>query len=214
MAFLVFEGLDGSGKSTLIQNLKRELERRGEKVLLTREPGGTPLGEELRTVLLKNSSHPPSPRTEVLLYEAIRAEHVERVILPARAQGKWILCDRFFASTIAFQVFGRGLQQKDTEWLNHYATQGLQPDLTIFVEVSAEVSQSRVQSRVTAGGAVADRFENEEKAFHQRVEEGYRVQAREQAQGPSPWLCLKGESSPEGLVHAVIEKLTEKKWLP
>src|SRR3954464_7993655 len=121
MAFLVFEGLDGSGKSTLIERLAEELKRRGLDLILTREPGGTPLAEDIRKILLRTDAEVPHARTELLLYEASRAQHVERVIKPALRDGRWVLCDRFTASSVSFQSFARKLPRTEIDWLNNYA---------------------------------------------------------------------------------------------
>src|SRR5690606_23902332 len=109
MPFVVVEGLDGAGKSTLISNIADELAELGIPYLHTREPGGTPLGEEVREILLRTKGDPPAPIAELFLYEAARQQHVQKVIKPALNAGRWVLCDRFTASTVAFQVGGRGL---------------------------------------------------------------------------------------------------------
>lgn len=147
MAFLVFEGLDGAGKSTLISGVENHLKALGQKVHLTREPGGTPLGEEIRQQLLRVEGDTPVPRAEMLLYEAARAQHVDRVIRPGLAEGKWILCDRFAPSTVAFQVGGRGLDRTAIDYLNSYATDGLLPDLVVLVDLPVEESLARMAKR-------------------------------------------------------------------
>ena len=121
MAFIVLEGLDGSGKSTLISHLESALRERGQKVRLTREPGGTPLAEKLRDLVLDTQGEAPTARTEVLIYQAARAQHVETVIRPHLDRGDWVVSDRFFGSTVAFQVFGRHLDRAEIDWLNNYA---------------------------------------------------------------------------------------------
>ena len=109
MFFVVFEGLDGSGKSSLMKRLEAHLKNLKQDLIMTREPGGTAVGDEIREIILKKQAEPPSPRTELLLYQASRAQHVDLVIRPALAQKKWVLCDRFSASSIAFQGGGRGI---------------------------------------------------------------------------------------------------------
>ncbi|MCB0392699.1 MAG: dTMP kinase, partial [Bdellovibrionales bacterium] len=167
MAFLVFEGIDGAGKSTLMNSLKEELIKKNQEVVVTREPGGTALGEELRQILLKKEGDTPVPRTELLLYEAIRAQHVERVLKPAIEQEKWILCDRFTASTLAFQAGGRQLDRGPIDWLNSYATDGIAPNLFILLDLEPNVGQKRMLGREK------DRFELENSDFHHRVRNFY-----------------------------------------
>ena len=115
--FIAFEGLDGAGKSTLIQSLVEELKKQQKDFVLTREPGGTELAEKIRQLLLSTDVEKPSEKTELLLYEASRAQHVSQVIAPALEKGDWVICDRFTASTLAFQAGGRGLSESDIHWL-------------------------------------------------------------------------------------------------
>src|SRR5688572_8822456 len=128
MAFLVFEGLDGSGKTSLIKLTAEHLTRNGITPLITREPGGTPLGEEIRKILLRKEGDTPTPRCEILLYEAIRAHHVDQAIIPALQRKQWVLCDRFTPSSVAFQAGGRYLKAQDIEWLNEFAIGQTKPD--------------------------------------------------------------------------------------
>jgi len=116
--FIVFEGLDGSGKSTLIRGLEQELNARGKRLKLTREPGGTPLAEDIRKLLLRTDAEVPVPATELLLYAASRAQHVAGVIQPALKKGEWVICDRFSASSVAFQSYARGVDRGTVDWLN------------------------------------------------------------------------------------------------
>lgn len=206
MPFLAFEGLDGSGKSTLIKALAQELLRRGKEVLVTREPGGTPLGEEIRGLLLEAGPRAPTARAELLLYEAARAQHVDQVIRPALAQNKWVLCDRFTSSTLAFQCGGRGLPEAQVEPLNHFATQGLEPELTVFLDVTVGTSVSRRAHRETV-----DRFEMEKEEFHQRVRGHYLAQV---GAAPGKWLVLSAEkSAPDALLKTLLSDLEKHRWL-
>lgn len=207
--FLVFEGLDGSGKSTLIQGLTKELESRGLKFRLTREPGGTPLAEDIRKLLLRTDGEAPVASTELLLYAASRAQHVAGVIQPALKEGTWVLCDRFSASTVAFQCFARGLDRTKIDWLNTFAQQGTDPDLYVLVDVTVDESERR-QSKRIEGGQKADRMESEAREFHENVRRGYLAQAKE---NPSGWLVLDGTQTPEGLKAELISKLKERGWL-
>lgn len=207
--FIVFEGLDGSGKSTLIQALTKELESRALPFRLTREPGGTPLAEEIRNLLLRTGSEAPVASTELLLYAASRAQHVAGVIQPSLSEGKWVLCDRFSASTVAFQCFARGLDRVKIDWLNQFAQQGTSPDLYVLVDVTVEESERR-QSKRIQGGQKADRMESEAREFHENVRRGYLAQAKENPEG---WLVLDGTQTPEGLRDELITKLKDRGWL-
>ena len=211
MAFIVFEGLDGAGKSTLIQSLQKYLQDQGHTVVLTREPGGTPLGEELRGILLRKEGDTPCPKAELLLYEAIRAQHVEKKIAPALAENHWVLCDRFTASSLAFQVGGRQLSREPVDWLNNYATGEVTPRLTVLLDLSTEVSLSRLHGRAQAGAEQElDRFEQEAADFHKRVRHYYLQLAEEQGEN---WLVLDAEKSPENLFAELLEVLRERKCL-
>ena len=154
MAFIVFEGLDGSGKSTLMRNLSDHLRSQQKNFIMTREPGGTPLAEDIRNLLLRREGEAPVARTEVLLYQASRAQHVDQVIEPALKDGKWVLCDRFYASTVAFQCFARGLDRKQIDFLNMYATNNRIPDLTVLLDLPVQESLSRIEQRNLTLGKV------------------------------------------------------------
>ena len=210
MAFLVFEGLDGAGKSTLIDGIKSHLQSLDQAVHLTREPGGTPLGEEIRLQLLRVTGDTPVPRAEMLLYEAARAQHVDRVIRPGLKEGKWILCDRFAPSTVAFQVGGRGLDRKAIDYLNDYATDGLKPDLVVLVDLPVEESLKRMSRREEEKGQEKDRFEREARQFHEGVRASYLRQAEED---PQRWLVLDGMQTPPQLLQTLLSKLEIKGWL-
>lgn len=164
---ITFEGLDGCGKSTQMELLAEALRARGYVVLVTREPGGTPLGEAIRSLLLDPRHHGMSARTEALLYAAARAQLVEQVIRPALEDGQVVLCDRYLDSSLAYQGYGRGLGVDDILMLNVWGTQGLFPDLTLFLDLEDSARAGRL-------AAVPDRLEAEDDEFHQRVEEGYR----------------------------------------
>jgi len=208
-AFIVFEGLDGSGKSTLIQGLSAELQRRGRSFVLTREPGGTPLAEEIRRLLLRTDDEVPQPETELLLYAASRAQHVARVIQPALARGDWVLCDRFTASSVAFQCFARGLKREAVDWLNRFAIQGTRPDLTILLDLDVDESRRR-QGHRSQNGAGADRMEREAKEFHERVRRGYLEQAKE---NPEEWFVVDAKLGPETIRDQVLRKWEKAGWL-
>lgn len=210
MAFIVFEGLDGSGKSTLMRMLSDYLKAQQKNFIVTREPGGTPLAEEIRGLLLRRGVEAPVARTEVLLYQASRAQHVDGVIEPALKKGQWVLCDRFFASTIAFQCFARGLERQDIDWLNRYATNNRSPHLTVLLDLPVVDSLSRIQQRNLKLGSESDRMEAEKLSFHEAVRRGYLEQAKEQSEG---WLVLDAKNSPEQLFQQLLETLVSRKWL-
>jgi len=165
--FITFEGLDGCGKSTQMELLAEALRDRGYVVTVTREPGGTPLGEAVRDLLLDPRHHGMSARAEALLYAAARAHLVERVIRPALEDGQIVLCDRYLDSSLAYQGYGRGLGADDIIMLNVWGTEGLFPDLTIFLDLDDAVRSGRL-------AAVPDRLEAEDEEFHRRVGMGFR----------------------------------------
>lgn len=168
--FITLEGLDGAGKSTHLVWLVETLRAQGKTVVQTREPGGTPLGEKLRALLL---SEPMHLETEALLMFAARREHIAEVIEPALARGDWVVCDRFTDASFAYQGGGRGLSLEKLELLERWVQSGLQPDLTLMFDVSTEVAHGRV----TAMGRELDRFEREKAEFFVRVRDGYLARA-------------------------------------
>jgi dTMP kinase len=207
MFFLAFEGLDGSGKSSLMAQLQSYLETKNKKYIKTREPGGTKVGDQLRQIILSKSEEAPTARTELLLYEASRSQHVDLVIRPALERSEWVLCDRFSASSVAFQAGGRQISEEQVHWLNHFATAGLKPHLNILLDLTVEESQKRRQKR----GEAEDRIESEEAAFHQRVRDGFLNQAKAH---PGEWLVLDAAKPPEALFEILLNELVKvKKWL-
>ena len=166
--FITFEGLDGSGKSTQMEMLASGLEGLGYVVVMAREPGGTPLGEAVRDILLDPLQHGMSARAEALLYAAARAHLVERIIRPALDEGLVVLCDRYVDSSLAYQGYGRGLGADSIITINAWGTDCLFPDLTLFLDLDDSVRTTRL-------AAVPDRLEAEDDAFHRRVAEGYRA---------------------------------------
>ena len=210
MAFIAFEGLDGSGKSTLIKGLTEKLKLAKIAFVLTREPGGTPMAEEIRNILLKIEDEVPFTRTEALLYQASRAQHVERVIRPALVEKKWIICDRYTASSVAFQSYARGLERSDIEWLNKFATQNIFPDLNVLLDLSVEESHKRMAGRNLTLGTEHDRFEKEESEFHQKVRDGFLAQASRE---PARWLVLDAHQPSEVLAKNLLRALVERKFL-
>ena len=173
--FLSVEGGDGSGKSTQIKNIKEYLTERGQEVILTREPGGTPVAEKIRELILDPANKALTGRAEMLLYAASRAQHVEEKILPALAEGKTVLSDRFTDSSIAYQGYGRGLGDMVAE-VNRIATGGKEPDLTIFLNITPAAGIARKNKQ---DGHTLDRMEQEKLTFHEAVYEGYLALAKE-----------------------------------
>jgi dTMP kinase len=168
--FITFEGMDGAGKSTQIAHAADWLRARGHVVLLTREPGGTALGEALRALLLHEAMHAD---TEALLMFAARREHLAQVIEPALARGEWVLCDRFTDASFAYQGGGRGLEVTRLEALEAWVQRGLQPGLTLLFDLPCEVAAQRL----AASGGDPDRFEREQADFFNRVRTAYLARA-------------------------------------
>jgi dTMP kinase len=193
-----FEGTEGSGKSTLIRQVAASLEKQNLSTVVTREPGGNPLAEKIRSILL---NHEMDPMTELFLYEAARAEHLAQTILPGLKAGKFVLCDRFTDSTLAYQAQARGLPWKKVEILNRIATGGIQPRLTVFLDIDPETGLKRAQD--------PNRFEAEGVNFQTQVRAGF-LKARAQAKKSSKchWLTLKVEGqTPEQLSEKVMKMI-------
>jgi dTMP kinase len=170
--FITLEGGEGVGKTTQQALLAERLQREGYACLCTREPGGTALGRALREILLHGD--PLTPLAELFLYAADRAEHVQKCILPALAAGQVVVCDRFTDSTLAYQGYGRGLDLQQVRQLNHLATGGLQPHLTLWLDLPPEVGLART--------GLADRLEQERLEFHRRVHQGFQALAAAEPQ--------------------------------
>jgi len=181
--FITLEGGEGAGKTTQILHLAGFLTERGLKCILTREPGGTDLGKKIRALLLNPDNAGMAPETELLLYMADRAEHIRTVIRPALAEGKTVLCDRFFDATLVYQGAARGLSPEWTAQLHALVFAGLTPDLTLLLDLPPEVGLARARRQLEKGARSAQesRFEDEALAFHQRVRDGYLELARRQS---------------------------------
>ena len=177
--FITFEGPEGSGKSTQAKRLAQRLEQAGHTVLVTREPGGTPTGEAIRGLLQHDhAGEAICPVTELLLFEASRAQLVSRVIQPALAKGTWVVCDRFTDSTAAYQGYGRGFDLASIIELNRVAVQGCEPDLTLLLDVETQTGLGRMSHRNRQTNVASDRFEREAVEFHERIRAGYLQLAR------------------------------------
>lgn len=172
--FITFEGIEGSGKSTQIRLLFEYLKGRDVDVAMTREPGGTVVGEKIRGILLDPSSRNLIPRAELFLYGAARIQHIEEVIQPALDAGRVVLCDRFVDATVAYQGAGRQISMSEVKVVNSLVAVDLKPDLTILLDLPVETGLSRARERNRSDAASAtSRFEEEDLAFHRRVREGY-----------------------------------------
>lgn len=176
--FITCEGGEGAGKTTLMKRLELALQKEGHSVLCTREPGGSLLGEEIRHMLLhRHEEMPISPRAELLLFLAARAQHIEEKIKPALKEGKIVLCDRFNDSTVAYQGYARGLGVDYVQQLCDLVSHDCQPDLTLFLDIPPEIGLQRTL-RAQKEATRVDRIESEKMAFHQRVREGMQELAR------------------------------------
>lgn len=195
--FIVFEGINGCGKTTLLTKLERSLAEHNIPHRTTREPGGTPLGTEIRKLLLEWEGEPKDPRTELLLFAADRAEHMEKVARPAKREGQWLLCDRFIYSTIAFQGYGRGLSRTLIDEANNLAIGDTTPDLVILLDIDPTVAAKRMANRSDNG---RDSFEDEALAFHRRIRDGFLEIASSLS---TPFMVLDAELTPEELLHTV-----------
>jgi dTMP kinase len=200
--FISFEGGEGSGKSTQTKLLKDWLEQNGEEVLLTREPGGTTLGNQLRDILLDNKTGVISPRAEALMYAADRAHHVFSLIRPALQRGKIVITDRYFDSSIAYQGAGRVLLPSEVARISRWATESLTPTLTVIMDLPAEVGLGRLNS--------TDRLESEPLAFHERVRQEYLNLAH---LDPERFLVVDASLSIEQIHQMIIERVGAIKTL-
>jgi len=195
--FITFEGPDGAGKSTQVKLLAERLTRLGQRVLLTREPGGTAIGEQVRTILHDLKNKAMQPRAEVLLFSAARAQLVGEVIRPHLENGGIVISDRFYDSTFAYQGYGHGLNLNDLRQLTALATDGLKPDLTVLFDLDAETGLQRRQ----AAGMEWTRMDDYALAFHQRVRAGYLELAHGE---PARWVVLEARQS--------VAALSEQVW--
>lgn len=193
MLFITFEGIDASGKTTQLELLKQELTNKGYNVLVTRQPGGTKIGQQIRQILLNPAHTEMVPQAELLLYMADRVQHIQEVIEPALQAGKIVLCDRYHDATIAYQGGGRGL---DLSWIQQLEKETVRtPDLTLWFELSVEESQKRLNSRNQATGEENCRIEREKQEFFIKVNQGYReIQ----------------QSDPDRFLHIDAEQTIEK----
>jgi len=180
--FITLEGPEGSGKTTQMKRIAKWLEASGKRFVMTRQPGGTSIGGQIRKILLHPDNHDLSSSTELLLYMADRAQHLEEMIVPALDSGKVVVCDRYFDATMVYQGYARGLDKKTIRDLHRLTCRNLMPDLTLLLDVSPQVGLARAWKRIGSDAMQAQesRFEKETLAFHQRVREGYLELARKE----------------------------------
>jgi dTMP kinase len=206
--FITFEGVEGSGKTTQIGRLKRYLTKRGIPCKVTREPGGCPIGERVRKILLNPNHQEMSPLSELLLYEASRAQHVREVIKPLLRKEGVILCDRFSDASIAYQGYGRKVDLKWVEKLNHLSSQGVKPDLTLLLDCPSDVGIKRALQRNEAlKREKEDRFEREKIQFHQRVRRGYLSIAKKEPDRVKVIDTREGEEKVFEKIRRIVDKL-------
>ncbi len=200
--FITFEGPEGSGKTTQIAALAEFLRQRGHAVFVTREPGGTSIGDRIRGILMDHASRAMQPRTEILLFLASRAQHVAEVIRPRLAKGEIVLCDRYRDATLAYQGYGYGLDIELLRKLNDFATEGLKPDLTLLLDVEVETGLRR-----KSGGREWNRLDAYPLEFHRRVRQGYHTLAQAE---PQRWVVIDASQPPDAVQAAIRAAVTAR----
>lgn len=205
--FITFEGIEGSGKSTQLQKLAAFLRERGRTVVTTKEPGGTPIADRIRAILL-DSKNVIDPIAEVLLFAASRRQHTVEVIRPASMRGEVVLCDRYTDSTLAYQGFGRLLNLDQLRTLNRWATGDLDPDLTLIFDLPEEIGLSRAVHRNARAVDDEGRFEAEDLRFHRRVREGYLSLAQER---PQRYAIVDANGSIEEVFERTLATVRQRK---
>lgn len=198
--FITIEGGEGVGKTTNVPFIKTYLEEQKIPVVVTREPGGTPLAEIIRGLLLQPNHETLTGHTEILLMFAARAQHLNQVIKPALAQGNWVLCDRFTDATYAYQGGGRGMSMETISWLENFVQDGLRPDLTLLLDLPVETGMARAKNR----GGLVDRFESEHLLFFSRVRQAYLQQAQ---QYPERIKIIKADQPLDGVQQGIVDAL-------
>lgn len=205
--FITFEGTEGCGKSTQIELLANYFAEQQKFHILTREPGATSIGKQIRTILLSRESTGIVPLTELLLYAADRAQHCEQIIRPALQSNKIVLCDRFFDSTTAYQEGGRQLSKELVSEINQLATQGLKPDLTFLLDLPVELGIQRALKRAALTQDTQDRFEREQISFHERVQKKYHEIAKAD---PKRFVIIDASLSIQEIHQNIVQILSKK----
>lgn len=202
--FITFEGGEGSGKTTQIRLLAEFLEGKEMPCLLTREPGGTEIGAEMRKILLDGKNRHLSPLAELMLYAADRAQHIDETIRPSLQAGKNVLCDRFSDATVAYQGFGRALDLQLIAELNELATSGLKPDRTFLLDLPVEIGLARARDRLERQKSPEGRFEAEALSFHEKVRQGYLRLAHEE---PERFRVIDATLDIEAIHRKIVQEL-------
>ncbi|MDP2972057.1 MAG: dTMP kinase [Deltaproteobacteria bacterium] len=206
--FITFEGVEGSGKTTQIQRLKRYLKRRGVPCKVTREPGGPSISEKIRKILLDPNHRKLIPLSELLLYEAARAQHIHEVIKPLLKKGTTVLCDRFNDATLAYQGYGRKLDRELIRKLNRLSSQGIKPHLTFLLDCPSDLGLKRaLQRNRISRNEKEGRFEREKIQFHHRVRKGYLTIARKEPQRVKVIDTRTGEKKVFEKIREIVDDL-------
>lgn len=205
--FITLEGIEGSGKTTQIDRLAEFLEANGMKCVTTRQPGGTVIGENIRSILLNPANHTLQPMTELLLYLADRAQHINEIIRPALAAGKTVICDRYFDATLVYQGYARGLSVQLLLELHQILFDNLKPDVTLLLDLSPRQGLERAWQQLNSGQRVGheSRFENEAVAFHKKVRTGYLELARLE---PQRFRIIDAAQSPDQVFAEISKTLS------
>ena len=210
--FITFEGVEGSGKTTQIQRLKRYLTKKSIPCKVTREPGGCPIGEKVRKILLNPDHRAMTSLSELLLYEASRAQHVKEVIEPLLRKGVVVLCDRFSDATVAYQGYGRGIDVSVVENLNRFASQGIKPDVTFLLDCPTDLGLKRARKRNwTLNKEREGRFEKEKIQFHHRVRKGYLFIAKNQPDRLKRIDTREGEDKVFEKIRKIVDELIKNR---
>jgi dTMP kinase len=199
--FITFEGGEGSGKSTAIRKIVAELQKEGHQVVLTREPGGTPISEEIRNVILDKKNTEMDPRTEALLYAASRRQHIVQKILPALKEGKIVISDRYLDSSLAYQGGARGLGIDAVLNMNLFATEGLEPDLTLLFDIQPEEGLARIAAN---SGREVNRLDVEKLSFHHKVRDAFLSLAK---RFPKRYFIIDASKSPDEVYAAALAEI-------
>lgn len=210
--FITFEGVEGSGKTTQIRLLRKYLSRKGIPCKVTREPGGTRIGEKIRRILLNPEHREMVPLTELLLYESSRAQHVQEVILPLLKKGVVVLSDRFADASVAYQGYGRKVDLKWVETLNRLASFGIKPDMTFLLDCPTDLGLKRALERNRRSKNEKEgRFEKEQMEFHHRVRKGYLALAKKEPNRVKVIDTRSGEEKVFEKIRTVVDQLIESK---
>ena len=200
--FITLEGCEGSGKSTQLKKLEEFLKESGVDFIFTREPGGTPIAEQIRKIILDGNKTEMCDETEALLYASSRVQHIKEKILPAKSQGKIVICDRYIDSSFAYQAYARGLGMDFVKGVNVFAVENCMPDLTLFLDISPEDAFAR-----KGGADKDDRLEQSGIEFHKKVYQGYKALAND---NPQRIVCIDAKLGAEDVFNNVIKVLKER----